>query len=326
MLSLFFCFIASKVFLNVNDERQFVNWMRIHKTFYIGDEYNLRLGIFLTNLRYVRNFNKIHGRTYSLSMNRFSCYTPTEYNSLLGTTIPIEKIEAKPIKNREYIWPLQETYDWRENSSVNQIKDQGNCGAGWAFSAIASSETSYKISYGTLPLLSEQNLIDCVIFCFGCNSGSPQDALGYVRQVQGGYFNYESDYPYTGTKGNCVFDKNKPAGRFTEYAKVIEKDEEDLKERIAWHGVAAASISASGSDFMLYSGGVFDSSNCKESDKLDHSVAVVGYGIDNDVPYWIVRNSWGKSWGESGYIRMIRNKNNQCGIASRAIVSLAYDI
>lgn len=327
MLSLFLALSTSKVVLNLNDERQFVSWMRNNNAFYTGDEYHLRLGIFLTNLRYVQNFNRKKGLTFRLSVNKFACYTPSEYNSLLGLRFSNHyelqsKIETKESVNS----PIPDSFDWREKKFVNPIKDQASCGAGWAFSSIASSETAYAISFGTLPSLSEQNLIDCVIFCFGCTSGSPQDALGYVRQIQKGSFNSESDYPYTGSQGTCKFDKDKSVGKFTEYALVIAKDENDLKERVAWHGVASACISASSSQFQLYSGGILDDSSCTDKDKLDHAVAVVGYGTENGTDYWIVRNSWGTAWGEQGYVRMIRNKENQCGIASRALVALAYDI
>lgn len=327
MFALFVSFAASKLILNLNDERQFVSWMRAHGTFYTGDEYHLRLGIFLSNFRYIQNYNCKKGLTFRLGMNKFACYTPSEYNSLLGTKLRDHyELPTKAKKDQSENSPIPDSFDWREKNYVNPIKDQADCGAGWAFSAIASSETSYMISYGTLPTLSEQNLIDCVVFCFGCTSGSPQDALGYVRQIQKGYFNYESDYPYTGSKGQCEFNQGKPAGRFTEYAIVISKDENDLKERVAWHGVASATISASSSEFQLYSGGILDNPSCKSSDKLDHSVAVVGYGAENGIDYWIVRNSWGMSWGEKGYVRMIRNKENQCGIASRALVALSYAI
>ena len=97
--------------------------------------------------------------------------------------------------------------------------------------------------------------------------------------------------------------------------------ESDLLNKVASLGVASVCISAGNAPFMSYTGGILDNSQCS-AQFLDHAVAVVGYGVEDDTPFWIVRNSWGTTWGESGYVRMIRNKNNQCGIASAAVVAV----
>lgn len=329
MIYLLFCFISSKINLGLNDERQFLNWMRTHATFYVGEEYQLRFGIFLTNLRYIQNFNRRKGVTFRLGINKFACYTPLEYKSLLNSeTAPTpRRIPSKNIPKRQTDPNPPDSFDWRDKNIVNDIRDQGQCGSGYAFATICSVETGYAFSTGPLLSLSEQNIIDCDIFTHGCNGGYPQDVYIYIHQVQGDKISLAADYPYKGAQETCHFDKTKAAAKFTYYATVIEKDENDLKERVAWHGPAAACITSSSALFQLYSGGIINEDACKDTSKLDHVVAVIGYGADNDgAEFWIARNSWGAGWGEKGYARIARNKGNVCGIASRAIVAITYDI
>lgn len=107
---------------------------------------------------------------------------------------------------------------------------------------------------------------------------------------------------------------------------VNEDDENDLKERVAWHGVAVSCITANNSPFMLYQGGILDDDSFVEGEKFDHCIGVVSYGIENEIEYWIVRNSWGTGWGEESYVRMICKKGNKCGIASQNFVVISYHL
>merc|ERR1711972_315432 len=126
----------------------------------------------------------------------------------------------------------------------------------------------------------------------------------------------EADYPYTsgsGTTGTCKSPKCSPVVSITGYTDVPTNDEDALKAAVSKQPVSVA-IEADKSAFQLYSGGVLDNSGCGTN--LDHGVLVVGYGSDGK-DYWKVKNSWGASWGEEGYIRMVRNKN-MCGISQQA--------
>lgn len=127
------------------------------------------------------------------------------------------------------------------------------------------------------------------------------------------------DYPYTGLDSYYELDYSKLIGKITSFQLVNEDDENDLKLKIANFGVASVCIAAGNTPFMSYAGGILDNDQCEG---IDHAVAAVGYGSEEGVDYWIVRNSWGSSWGEEGYVRMIRNKNNQCSIASIALVAV----
>lgn len=319
MLFLFLKISLSKVTLGLNDERQFVDWMRVNNQFYIGSEYHLRLGIFLTNLRYIQGHNNQKGIRYRLGVNKFACYTPSEYKLLLGAVVSnIKDTKSITVPNSKSTVP--DSYDWRDHGVVNPVKNQGQCGSCWAFSTIASSESAYAIKTGSLLSFSEQNIIDCATNCNGCNGGWPFNAFTFILENQNGHFISESDYPYIGVADSCHFDESKVVGEITQRVKVEFDNEIDLKEKIATVGVASVCISANNAQFMSYTSGILDDTLCNQI-ILDHAVAVVGYGSENSVDYWIVRNSWGEDWGEGGYIRMSRNKNNQCGIARRAYIA-----
>ena len=323
MIILFLNFASSAITLDLNDERMFVNWMRTYNIYYTSSEYHFRLGIFLTNLRYIQMFNRQKGITFRLGINRFSCYTQSEYKSLLGVNVPsnLRKQLNNKGKESKRNSEIPDSVDWRKSDVVTAVKDQANCGSCWAFSTIATSESAYAITTKTLISFSEQNLIDCCNDCSGCNGGWPQLALDFILKSQKGQFNTENDYPYKAVKGYCNYDSTKSVGQITEYISVTEANENDLKEKVAQYGVASVCISAGNSPFMSYSGGILDDLDCNEY-AINHAVAVVGYGTENGTDYWIIKNSWGSDWGEEGYVRLIRNKRNQCGIASQAIVAI----
>lgn len=322
MFAIFLGFVTSKLQLGLSEERQFLQWMRTNNQFYTGDEYHFRLGVFLSNYRYIQEYNRRNGLTFRLGINKFACHTPSEYKTLLGSRLsyPRPNIRAsKSTTKKSFKADDDDFFDWRDKNVVNEVKDQGSCGSCWAFSAIATSESSYAISKGQLLQFSEQNLVDCAP-CYGCNGGWADQAVKYVVSRQNGLFNSEEDYPYTGVDGSCAFNWSKGIGKVSDIVSVIARNENDLKEKIKQYGVASVSISAGNAPFMTYAGGILDDDQCSQT--ADHAVAAVGYGSEDGVDYWIVRNSWGKAWGEKGYVRMSRNKNNQCAIASQAFVAV----
>lgn len=323
MFALLFSLVASKLRLGLTEERQFLQWMRTNNKFYVGDEYHVRLGLFISHSRYCQEFNRRNGLTFKVGVNQFSCHTPAEYKSILGVR-GINNNLHKKVAKKSTKSTAPDSFDWREKGVVNAIKDQASCGSCWAFSAIATSESAYAIKSGQLLSFSEQNLVDCAP-CYGCNGGWSDAACNYVISKQNGQFNSEEDYPYTAVDGTCSFDASKGIGKISDIAAVSYGDENELKEKIVQYGVASVSISAGNTPFMSYTSGILDDDECTFWASIDHAVAAVGYGSENGVDYWIVRNSWGTSWGEDGYVRMSRNKNNQCQIASQAFVAVDLD-
>jgi len=144
-------------------------------------------------------------------------------------------------------------------------------------------------------------------------------AFRYIIHAPG--LESEHDYPYTSGGGHsghdCKFDESKVKATISSYVDVKHKDEDALKQAVATVGPISVAIDASHFSFQLYSSGVYYERNCSE-DRLDHGVLVVGYGTEAGGDYWLVKNSWAASWGEEGYIKMARNKNNNCGVATQA--------
>jgi cathepsin L len=288
--------------------------MRETNNLFVGDEYKFRLGIFAANQRRVQEFNK--ASSYKVAMNKLSTLTDAEYKTMLGHR------QSGPISGKATVSTIKAptSCDWRDKGIVNGVKDQASCGSCWAFSVVQAQESQWALKNNKLYSLSEQNMVDCVTSCYGCNGGDEYLAYDYVIASQGGLWMTENDYPYTGSDGTCKFDKSKGICQIKSYIRpTTTGNEDELAAGCAEKGVVSIAIDASGWDFQMYSSGIYNPSSCSSSD-LDHAVGLVGYGTESGTDYWIVRNSWGTSWGEKGYIRMIRNNNNKCGVATDVII------
>ncbi|KAG8043748.1 hypothetical protein GUJ93_ZPchr0458g22853 [Zizania palustris] len=300
--------------------RLYAQWMAEHGKNYnaIGEE-ERRYQVFKDNLRYVDQHNAaadagVH--SFRLGLNRFADLTNDEYRAAyLG-------MKNKPQRDRKvsnrYLAAddeaLPESVDWRKKGAVADIKDQGGCGSCWAFSAIAAVEGINQIVTGDLIALSEQELVDCdTSYNEGCNGGLMDYAFEFI--INNGGIDTESDYPYKGSDNRCdVNRKNAKVVSIDGYEDVTPNSEKSLQKAVANQPVSVA-IEAGGRAFQLYTSGIF-TGTCGTA--LDHGVAAVGYGTENGKDYWIVRNSWGESWGESGYVRLERNikaTSGKCGIA-----------
>ncbi|EAY16159.1 Clan CA, family C1, cathepsin L-like cysteine peptidase [Trichomonas vaginalis G3] len=296
-----------------HEQKAFLSWMRETGNMFTGDEYQTRLGIWIANKRLVQERNRAN-LGFTVALNRLAHLTPAEYQALLGYCN--NGVSVKAVKSNAV---CIDEIDWRSKGVVNPVQDQGQCGSCWAFSAIQAQESQYAITYSNLQKLSEQNLVDCVSTCYGCNGGLMTSAYDYVINHQNGKFMLEKDYSYTAAEGSCKFEATKAVSKITSYIPVAEGDEKDLAVKIATYGPAAVAIDASAWSFQVYSSGIYDEPSCS-SYNLDHGVGCVGFGKEGSKNYWIVRNSWGEYWGEKGYIRMIKDKNNQCGIATMACI------
>jgi len=315
MLSAYICG-AYGALLHQHEEKAFISWMRETNNIFVGDEYKFRLGVFTSNQRRVAEFNRVS--PYKVSMNKFATLTDAEYKTLLGHH------QTAPIKGKATVSNINApaSIDWREKGIVNEIKDQAQCGSCWAFSVVQAQESQYALKKQKLYSLSEQNLVDCVTTCNGCSGGDESIAYDYVIAKQGGLWMTEDEYPYTAHSGTCKFDMSKAVCPVKSYIRpTTTENEVELAAACAEKGVISVAIDASGWDFQLYSSGIYNPSDCS-STSLDHAVGIVGYGTEAGTDYWIVRNSWGSSWGEQGYVRMIRNSNNKCGIATDTIIPL----
>jgi len=195
------------------------------------------------------------------------------------------------------------------------VKNQGGCGSCWAFGTTGAVEAHWALASGTLVPLSEQQLVDCAgaFGNAGCNGGLPSQAFEYIKHVGG--IEASKDYTYTGRDGTCKFSSAKIAAKITGEVNITEGDETALFDAITNVGPVAIAFQVV-SDFQSYRSGVYDSTRCRSGPMdVNHAVLAVGYGTLTSKPYWIVKNSWGTSFGIQGYFYMVRNKN-MCGIAT----------
>lgn len=213
---------------------------------------------------------------------------------------------------------LSETVDWTSKGAVTPVKDQGRCGSCWAFAATGALEGQHFRKTGKLISLSEQNLVDCTrgYGCKGCDGGHVDRSFRYIRDNNG--IDSEYSYPYLAHENYCVFDSSNVAATDKGFALLTTGLETTLQQAVATIGPISVYINVIDS-FMHYHSGIYYDESCDPL-KVNHAVLVVGYGTDRTGgDYWLVKNSWSKSWGEAGYIKMARNRNNNCGIVSYPI-------
>jgi len=258
--------------------------------------------------------------SYRLGLNNFADMTNKEFRARMNG---FHFNATQVARHGGPVVGLPASVDWRTQGYVTGVKDQAQCGSCWAFSATGSLEGAHFKATGKLVSLSEQNLVDCsgAEGNMGCGGGLMDQAFDYIKKNKG--IDTESSYPYTAQDGTCNFKHNSIGATLSSYKDVSSGDEAALQEAVATVGPVSVGIDASQYSFQLYSAGVYDESSCSSS-MLDHGVLAVGYDTTSDgQDYWIVKNSWGASWGQSGYIWMSRNKNNQCGIATAASYPIA---
>jgi len=322
ILVLFFISLTFAIFpqnlrgaLNQRQEAEFQTWMRAHNKIYESDsEYKLRF------TKYQESAKRIHGLNFNspdavFAHNQFSDLSPEEFKEIY-LTAKIPKRDSVEILKP--LAPAPKAFDWRSKNVVTPVKDQGQCGSCWAFSATENIESVWMLSHNiTVPQmkpLSPQQIVDCDNLDDGCNGGDTVTAYKYVEQAGG--LEPNADYPYTGEDGNCAFKKIDVLATITGYK--FATDPNNPNEGTMYQNLfnwAPLSICVDAASWQNYHGGILRGSQCGQN--LDHCVQAVGYNLNNNPPYWIVRNSWGTSWGVSGYI-MLEYGQNTCGLADEA--------
>lgn len=310
---------------------------RYNKSYEDKSEDNYRFKIFLETKHKIakhnqRQANGLH--SFTLGMNKYADMTHQEFVRTMNGYRPHLRRAHNPadehedvVKERKSLLEqpmpvdLPKAVDWRQRGYVSPVKDQGHCGSCWAFSSTGALEGQHFRKTGDLISLSEQNLVDCSkkYGNMGCDGGLMANAFKYIRDNHG--VDTENSYPYEAHDDKCRF-KNKTVGADDKgFIEIPAGDEKKLVQAIASKGPISVAIDASQESFRLYDGGVYDEPNCgNQEENLDHGVLVVGYGRDPiHGEYYLVKNSWSESWGQAGYIKMARNKDNQCGIATSAV-------
>jgi cathepsin L len=323
LASLFLAAFALRSEREYQDE--FVSWMQQHQKSYHHNEFRQRFAIFKSNLDFIQQHNQEYEQgmhTFTVGINQFVDLTAEEFGQMyMGFRIP----EGRKIENSDDVitgplGTLPASWDWRDHGAVTHVKNQEQCGSCWSFSTTGSFEGCHQITTGSLASFSEQNLIDCSSSYGneGCNGGLMTDAMDYIIANDG--LDSESSYPYTASEGRCHYSASNSQGTMNNYQNVKSGDESALQQAV-YEGPTSVAIDASKASFQMYKSGVYYAPTCS-SKNLDHGVLAVGWGSDSGDDYWIVKNSWGTTWGQQGYIWMARNKNNNCGIATMATLPI----
>jgi len=316
------CASAASIFDSQMDT--FWNDFKHHhgKSYATPSEETKRRATWEANLNFIRqhNMEADNGHhTYWVKMNKYGDMTSQEFvNTVNGFNMTRQM--KKSVNTPTFMAPsnvkIPDSVDWRTQGYVTPIKDQGQCGSCWAFSAVASLEGQHFKQAKSLVSLSEQNLVDCSqnFGNMGCDGGLMDQAFAYIKSNMG--IDTEVSYPYEAVDDTCKFNKNTIGATDNGFMDITSGDEMALATAIATVGPISVAIDASQNSFQFYSSGIYTDPDCS-STELDHGVTAVGYGSNGaSQDYYIVKNSWGTSWGDQGYILMARNQNNMCGIAT----------
>jgi len=315
-----FCFDAdldlSAIVLGEQDDDEhalaFADFIETFGKTYSEVDLPVRYNIFKANYDAIKNHNA-QGLSWTMDINEFADMTWEEFKTThMGYKRSALFHNARQTVNLSGLFTVPTAIDWSAKGAVTGIKNQEQCGSCWAFSTTGSTEGAVEIKTGRLTSLSEQQLVDCsdAYGNMGCNGGLMDNAFQYIIANKG--ICSEAEYPYTAVDGTCK--TCSVVSTISSYKDVAQNDEAALEAAVA-QGPVSVAIEADQSGFQFYSGGVFDGT-CGTA--LDHGVLAVGYGTQGGQKFWKVKNSWGSSWGLSGYILMakdISSTSGQCGIA-----------
>jgi C1A family cysteine protease len=291
-------------------QEEFVAYVKQFNKVYTSDELFSRFQNFVDNKKVIDAHNA-KGLSWEMGVNAFTDMTPKEFSDMYLGYLPRQNdyLRSQNLHVAPAGQVLADTLDWRTKGAVTPIKDQGQCGSCWAFSTTGSVEGANQIKSGKLTSYSEQQLVDCAGSSGnqGCNGGLMDDAFEYIIKNKG--IGTEADYPYTARDGKCK--QVTAAGTVSKYTDVKKNDETGLMSAV---NIEPVSVAVDAQSWQTYKRGVMTGPCGKQ---LDHGVLLIGYGTEGANDYWLVKNSWGTSWGEQGTIRLVRNKN-ECGIAEAA--------
>ncbi|XP_068747154.1 counting factor associated protein D-like [Montipora capricornis] len=301
--------------------------MAYKKTYVSKREHETRKDIYRHNLRFIKSRNRQH-LGYRLKTNHMADLTEEEIERIKGL---LKETNYNAVNGgRKFKIPkgrnasnLPDNVDWAKSGAVNPVRSQGICGSCYAYSVTGAMEGAYFIKTGTLLNLSEQQIIDCS-WGFGnrgCKGGYPHRAMQWVIK-HGGLATEASYGRYLAQEGLCHFKNTTTGAKLDFYMNITKGNSSELQQAVAFYGPVSILINTQPKSFKFYGSGIYYDPECTHA--LDHAALAVGYGVEKGEPYWLIKNSWSKAWGDEGYIK-IAMKNDNCGVLQKAVVVKIMD-
>eukprot|EP01132_Coremiostelium_polycephalum_P005532 gene5532-6891_t len=307
--------------------KEFLKYQSQYNKLYSSSEYTQKYLTFKSNIDRIDQLNsksKLLKSSTVFAINEFADLSKSEFKQYyLNSQIAIRDPNAPVAEDipMDIVKDIPASFDWRTKGAVTPVKNQGQCGSCWSFSTTGNVEGQWFLANNSLVGLSEQNLVDCSnsecmeylgtnVCNDGCGGGLQPNAYNYIIKNDG--IDTESAYPYTATQSaSCEFKPNAIGAKISNWT-YVSSDETQMAAYLVQNGPLA--IAADAEEWQFYSKGVFDFPCGKV---LDHGILIVGYGVESSIfknkPYWIVKNSWGATWGEAGYLRVERGVG-ECGL------------
>ncbi|XP_042898350.1 cathepsin S-like [Parasteatoda tepidariorum] len=318
-----FSFSSSElIVIDGTKDHSWNEFKRAYKKNYTREDERVRKPIWEKALAAIMKHNEDHAsgvHSFNLGLNDFSDMSDEDFmNMAMGLEDKMEcdnkSLLYSPPKNAS----IPESIDWNKRGYVTKVVNQGRCGACWAFCSTAALEGQHKRMTGKLVKLSEQHLIDCSTVTGNkqCRGGRMCRAYEYAAAVGGVLA--DKYYPYENKGGKCKFNSKHIGAKIKGYIEIPYGDEHALLMAVALIGPVAVGLDGYRPRFRHYKSGIYEDPGCSNT-TLTHALTIVGYGTENGKDYWLVKNSWGPHWGEGGFGKIVRNKNNHCGLASRAV-------
>jgi len=280
------------------------------KLYASADEETYRFGVFKQNFKAAHARNNLPGQTARFGVTKFSDLTSAEFKALYLMNVTNTNIAAPSKTFTPTKIGLPSSFDWSSKGAVTPVKDQGQCGSCWDFSATETIESVCFLAGKGLQTLSEQQILDCDTTDGGCNGGWPYDAYAYV--ISAGGLETESDYPYTAQDGNCNFNSGDISCTINSWKYVTQSKDENAMQNFLYSN-SPMSVCVDAEIWQTYTSGVItEASGCGNS--IDHCVQITGWQVMDGYNVWNVRNSWNTDWGMSGFI-YVQIGQDLCSIA-----------
>lgn len=312
--------------------------VNFNKTYYDEAQEASRMKIFWENVDTIALHNlkfKLGLARFKLGINQFADMSHEEFSSM-NTAEDLDSERIQKLRDIiidaelfsedhfSYDHPLPSTFDWRDHGGVTRVMDQKLCGACYAMATVAAVESQLFIKTGNLTELSVQEIVDCGFKyeAGGCRGGIAEGVFSYIAEKNG--ISSAADYPFSFELGKCRKPENVVKVDIKKYIVVNSYDSDEMLMRaVANVGPIVSMMDIKHESFMRYAGGIYNEPRCAQDPaSLNHAALTVGYGTEHGVDFWSIKNSFGITWGEDGYMRIARKRWNDCGVTTQSYYPL----